>query len=284
MRRGEIIGTEISGPDDILYGELKLFQPGLDAGPRVNVDTILLAHFARFPDRAKAIELGCAHGAVSLIIAQRRRKRKAWFDSALKPGDGTAVCAARQIDAFDINPSLIELARKNAEINGLSGYVNFFTADLRNCRKNFEAGSYDAVVMNPPYDEAHKSRPSASDAMASALHGAQCSLADVAAAAKYLLDNRGKLFLVMRAKRTTELFSLLDRNNVRPKRLRAVHPRPGRAASVILVEAIRASADGLVIEPPLFILGHDGKYTEELLEAYKLDEKYSPSGEIRCRS
>jgi tRNA1(Val) A37 N6-methylase TrmN6 len=108
--------------------------------------------------------------------------------------------------------------------------------------------------------------------MASALHGASCGLADVVGAARYLLDNRGKFFLVMRAKRTAELFSLLSQYNVRPKRLRAVHPRPGKAASVVLVEAIRASGDGLVIEPPLFILGSDGKYTEDLLEAYRLGE------------
>jgi tRNA1(Val) A37 N6-methylase TrmN6 len=263
---------EFNAPDDILYGALKLFQPSLGAGPRVNVDTILLAHFARFPDRARAIELGCAQGAVSLIIAKRRRGRMEASGRAATP-----------IDACDINPSLIDLARKNAEINGLSREVNFFTSDLRDCRKNFRAGSYDAVVMNPPYDEPHKSRPSASEAMASALHGARCGLSDVASAAKYLLDNRGKLFLVMRAKRTAELFSLLDRNNVRPKRLRAVHPRPGLPASVVLVEAIRSSADGLVVLPPLFILGHDGKNTEDLLEAYRLDEKISTAGEITCR-
>jgi tRNA1(Val) A37 N6-methylase TrmN6 len=54
--------------------------------------------------------------------------------------------------------------------------------------------------------------------------------------------------------------------------MRAVHPKPGRAASVVLVEASRASGDGLVVEPPLFIYGADGNYTEELLDAYRLEE------------
>ena len=239
----------------------------------MNVDTILLAHYARLRGGIRAVEFGCAHGAVSLIIARRLKDGR--------EASGRAGAPFWPIDAFDINPSLIGLAKENAALNGLSGEVNFFTADLRECRDNFEAGSYDAVVMNPPYDEPDKSRPSPVGAMASALHWASCCLADVVGAARYLLKNGGKFFLVMRAKRTAELFSLLNQSNVRPKRLRVVHPRPGRAASVVLVEAVRASGDGLVIEPPLFILGSDGKYTPDLLEAYRLGETADCGGTAR---
>jgi tRNA1(Val) A37 N6-methylase TrmN6 len=271
MEEKKIAGGEKSGPDGILFGALKIFQPDEGTGPRVNVDTILLAHFARFPDRARAIELGCAQGAVSLIIAMRRKEKReirGVTAETMAGGPRADRRATRPIDAFDINPALIDLALENARLNGLSGEVNFFVSDLREHRENFEAGSYDAVVMNPPYDEPNRSRPSPNGAMASALHGASCALSDVVTAAKHLLNNRGKFFLVMRAKRAAELFSLLSQNNVRPKRLRAVHPRPGRAASVVLVEAVRSSGDGLIIEPPLFICGPDGKYTGELLEAY----------------
>jgi tRNA1(Val) A37 N6-methylase TrmN6 len=126
--------------------------------------------------------------------------------------------------------------------------------------------------MNPPYDEPGSSRPSPDAAMATAMHGEQCALEDVVACAKYLLRNGGKFFLVMRAGRLGELFCLLYRHNVKPKRMRAVHPKPDRGASVVLVEARRASGDGLAVEPPLFIYGADGNYTEELLNAYRLEE------------
>jgi tRNA1(Val) A37 N6-methylase TrmN6 len=161
--------------------------------------------------------------------------------------------------------------------------VSFFVSDLREHRKNFRAGTYDAVIMNPPYGEPLGSRPGPNEAMARAMHGESCTLADVAASARFLLRNGGKFFLVMRASRCAELFSLLNEKNVRPKRMRVVHPKPGREASVILVEAVRASGDGLTIEPPLFIYGTDGEYTEDLLDAYRTDE---PKGEARrpCRS
>jgi tRNA1(Val) A37 N6-methylase TrmN6 len=270
MRTKTVEHPEKSKPDDILNGTLKIFQPDEGAGPRVNVDTILLAHFARVPAYSRIIELGCAHGAISLILAKRRRQAK------------ERLASTPCIDALDIDPRLIELAEKNAEINGLSEDVSFFVSDLRAHRENFPAGTYDAVIMNPPYGEPRGCRPNSNEAMARAMHGESCSLADVVASAKFLLRNGGKFFLVMRASRCAELFGLLNERNVRPKRVRAVHPKPGREASVILVEATRASSDGLTMEPPLFIYGPDGKYTEDLLDAYRTGEP--DSEELRsCR-
>ncbi|MDR1471470.1 MAG: methyltransferase [Synergistaceae bacterium] len=236
-------------PNDILFGALKMFQPADGAGPRVNMDTVLLAHYARIKPRSRVVEMGCAHGAVSIILSRRT--------------------PSARIDAFDINRELIDMARENARLNSAGG-VSFFVSDLRGHRENFRPESYDAVVMNPPYDEPGRCRPSSDAAMASAMHGGACTLSEVVRCAKYLLRNRGKFFLVMRAKRIAELFSLLHEHNVRPKRFRMVHPKPGRDASVALVEAARASGDGVMAEPPLFVYGPDGEYTEQLLAAYRI--------------
>jgi tRNA1(Val) A37 N6-methylase TrmN6 len=249
--------AEMECPSDILYGALKIHQPAEGMGPRVNVDTVLLAHFANVRARSRVLEMGCAHGAVTLIMAKRKPYAK--------------------FEGFDIDPNLVDMAIRNAELNGMSGQVTFFVSDLREHRKNFDPESFDAVVMNPPYDERGRSRPSPSSAMAVAMHGEKCGLGDVASCAKYLLRNGGKFFLVIRAKRIGELFGLLNENNVRPKRVRAVHPKPDRQASVVLVEAVRASGEGMTFEPPLFIYGADGKYTEGLLDAYRL------GGETSCR-
>lgn len=254
-----MMNDDTAQTNDILYGELKMLQPPEGRGPRVNVDTVLLAHFARPKHRARVVEMGCAHGAIALIVARR------WAEAE----DGTPSPA---IDAFDINDELIDLARRNAELNGLTERVRFFQCDLRDVRSRFKAETYDAVIMNPPYDEPGTSRRSPSDAMAAAMHGTECSLADAVAAAKYLLKNGGRFYLVMRARRAAEMCALLESRNVRPKRMRAVHPKPGREASVVLVEAVRDGGSGLTIEPPLFICRDDGEYTDELLAAYRIDE------------
>ena len=61
-------GPSVKG-EAILYGFLDMIQP--EDGPRVNMDTVLLAGFAGLKNGERAIELGCAHGAVSLILAKR---------------------------------------------------------------------------------------------------------------------------------------------------------------------------------------------------------------------
>lgn len=250
---------------DILYGALKMRQPSEGNGPRVNVDTVLLASFARFTPSARVLEIGCAQGAITLILAKRRLIETAGMNRKMP-----------RIEGIDIQPGLVALARENAALNNLDDCVGFHVRDLREHRVHYEPGKFDAVVMNPPYDEQGRSRPGSSDAMTTAMHGSDCTLSDVIAASRYLLKNGGKLFLVIRAKRTAELFGLLNEANLRPKRMQAVHPKPDRDASVVLAEAVRASGDGMRIEPPLFIYGRDGEYTENLLAAYRLGDKPCP--------
>lgn len=251
--------------NDILYGELKMIQPDEKDGPRVNVDTILLSHFVRASAKAKIIEMGCAHGAIALILAERRAR--AFGERALHP-----------IDAFDIDHSLVDLAKQNAKLNGLESRVNFFCSDLREARQNFSVESYDVVVMNPPYDEEHSSRPSPEPARSSAFNGSSSTLEEVCGSAKFLLKNGGRFFLVMRARRLGELSHLLTSINLPPKRIKCVHPRPEKEASSVLVEAVRGGGSGVIVEHPLFICGGDGDYTKELLDAYRIDD----GGDCRC--
>ena len=239
---------------DLVNGAIRLIQPDEKSGLRVNVDTILLAHFTRPNAGEKILEIGCAHGAISLILAKR----------------GFAVTGV------DIRPDLIVLAQKNAALNGLR--AEFITADVREYKKIAPAQSFDRIVVNPPYDEAASSRVSPSNGRAAAMHGLCCTLEDIVKAAHYLLKNKGRLDIVMRADRIGQLFALLDKYKTPPKIMLCVHPKPQERASVALVEAMRSGAHGLVIEAPLFIRGDDGRETSELKEAYNIKESAS------CRS
>ena len=103
----------------LVNGALRLVQPDEKSGLRVNVDTILLAHFARPKAGERILEIGCAHGAISLILAKR---------GTLLPPRGFDVTGV------DIRPDLVELARANAESNGLK--AEFVAADVREYKKS----------------------------------------------------------------------------------------------------------------------------------------------------
>ena len=136
----------------LVNGALRLVQPDEKSGLRVNVDTILLAHFARPKAGERILEIGCAHGAISLILAKR--------GTLLSP-------RGFDVTGVDIRPDLVELARANAESNGLK--AEFVAADVREYKKIAPAQSFDRIVVNPPYDEAESSRRSPSDGRAAAL-------------------------------------------------------------------------------------------------------------------
>ncbi len=235
--------------DAILYGELMLWQP--EKGPRVSVDSVLLTAFSQVRPGERVLELGSAHGAVALLLARRF------------PESGS-------VEGLEIQPELVEVARKNARENGLEGRVAFRRGDLRQVRNIYPPQSFQVVVMNPPYDEPGKSRPSPHDAEATARHGLHCSLQDVVQAARYLIANRGRLFMVFRANRTAELCRILEESAIEPKRIRPVHPSPEKDASVVLVEGVRAGGVGVTIQPPLFIHDKNGDYTPSLLAAYSV--------------
>ena len=236
--------------DDILYGILKLWQP--KTGARVNVDTILLA---AFPDisvtrKGKYAELGAASGAVSLLLAKRFKNLS--------------------ITGYEIQKEAVELAKLNAIENELSTQVDFKEFDIRNYR-SIQAQSYDGIIVNPPYKSVESGRLSQKMEEATTRQETSCRLEDVVLASSWLLRHKGHFYCVFTANRMAELMHLLVHNNLEPKRMRYIHPKPQRTASVFLLEAVKNGGIGLSIEPPLYIYDENGEYTEELKKAYTLD-------------
>lgn len=71
-------------------------------------------------------------------------------------GSGCIGCALAEalpksrVVLADISPEAMALARRNAERNGLSGRVNFLSADVMKAPPMM-TGSFDLIVSNPPY-------------------------------------------------------------------------------------------------------------------------------------
>ena len=237
--------------DDILYGKLKLWQP--DEGPRVSMDTVLLAAYVRLKPRCESsfVELGAASGAVSLMLALRFPKKF-------------------RILGLEIQPELEQLAQRNRLESGLSESVSFRRMDFREYR-SMPAGSFDGVVVNPPYEEEGRGRKSLSETVSIARQNVCCTLQDAVEAASWLLKNKGKFFSVFRADRMAEFLALVVGKKLEPKRIRLVYPKMGDKANLFLVESLKGGGPGLIVEPPLFVHDATGNYTSELLRAYELE-------------
>ncbi|HUN58575.1 MAG TPA: methyltransferase, partial [Candidatus Binataceae bacterium] len=115
--------------DTILGGTLTIVQPA--NGYRFAIDSILLARFADVRPRDRVLELGAGCGVISIAIAATR--------------------APRQIVALELQPKLVELITRNAALNNCDN-LTAIQADLRRRTiRGLKAGSFDAIVANPPY-------------------------------------------------------------------------------------------------------------------------------------
>ncbi len=233
--------------NDLLYGALKLEQPL--RGYRVNMDSVLLAAFARIRTGDRVFELGCGSGAVLLILGWRY------------PDLGS-------LKGIEIQEEMAQMAVRNAVRNGMEDRISIVTGDLRNLRSGGEGGFCTVVVGNPPYDEKNRSRPSPVSGQAVSRHGAACTLEDVLAGASRSLARKGRFYTVFRASRLGELLGGLLKVQLQPKRIRMVHPDPASEATVVLVESAKEGGPGMVVEPPLWIRDRRGAFSPEYLFAY----------------
>ena len=228
---------------------LKLIQPAV--GPRVNMDTVLLASWVKKTrGNAKFLEAGCAMGAVSLLLASKFTKNF-------------------HITGLDIQDELIKMANTNAQNNKLSDRANFVAGDLRD-RNLFQRESFDGIVINPPYSSVKAGHESNDSSRSTARLEVSCTPDDVGEFAFRSLKSRGKLFAVFASARLDVFMNAMAKHKIIPKRLKPVYPKIDCNSGIFLIECVKNGGEGLVLMPPLIIRNGDNNYTKELLDAYRI--------------
>lgn len=108
------------------------------------------------------------------------------------------------VTGIDIQPAAVALAERAAAENRLTDRLTFQSIDLRQVRQHFSTGSFDLVVCNPPYYPPASGKVSGDSARRTARSETEASLADICAAASYLLRWGGKFCLVHKPERLTD--------------------------------------------------------------------------------
>ncbi len=231
--------------DSILGNRIKVLQNR--KGYRFAIDSVLLARFvAPHISQAEVVELGAGNGVVSLMMA--------------------ILGKPQHIQALELQPSLLSLARRNVALNGLDPIITIQEHDIRRIPMELPSRSCDWVVANPPYYEIAKGRVSPDSERALARHELTCTMDNVLAAMNHLVRRDGRIAMVHRAGRVGEIFTTLHKYEMEVTRLRMVHPDQQSPGELVLIEAgrrIGRTGYRQVVHPPLFLHGKDGEYTEE---------------------
>src|SRR5262249_14156260 len=218
--------------DAILGGRLQLKQKR--RGHRVGHDAVLLAAAAGGVPGEHAVDLGAGVGAAGLALAVR------------VPGISVTL--------VEIAPELAALAEETARRNGLAERVRTVALDVGAPARAFAAaglgpGSAARVLMNPPFNDPARARPSPDPGRRLA-HADEASLDTWVRCAARLLRPSGTFALIWRADGLADVLRALSAGfgaiAVLP-----VHPRPDAPAIRILVRAEKGSGAPLVLLPGL---------------------------------
>ena len=215
---------------------------------KLGTDCVLLADFAVISGRAKGIDLGCASGAIGLLMMTENKKIS--------------------MTGLEILESAANLAEENMSVNNLSDRSEIICGDIRDHRKLFKSGSFDFAVSNPPYYSSASGYVSPKEDKAGARSEISCSLDDICSAASYLCRTGGSFFMVYKPERLAEALRVMSEKGLEPKRLRLVCSDVSKPPSLVLIEAKRGGKPGLKIESSLFLNDPDGSESEECRRIY----------------
>ena len=219
--------------DDLVRGDMKIIQrPDQFC---FSLDSILAAHYVSIRKKDRIADLGTGTGVIALLLS---------------------TLGGEDITAFEINPVMVDLARRN--VNG----------NNRNVKELYPTGSFDSVVVNPPYREIGTGRMNHCEGVASASYELNVTLEDIFHTAQYLLKYGGRLTMIHRADRLVDLITLGRRYKMEAKRIRPVYARIGASAVRVLLEFRYGGHTELILEPPLLIHNTNGSYTQEIMEIY----------------
>lgn len=232
--------------DRLLDGRVILRQPR--DGFRAGIDSVLLAAAVPAIDGVMVLEPGAGVGAAALCLAAR------------VPG-----C---RIAGLELQPELVRLGRENIQLNGAETVVQMTEGDLTQPPAHLTPGSFDHVMMNPPFLAAGRVHaPTDPSRAASHVEGA-AGLADWLDFALKMLRPKGSVTLIHRADRLDEALAALTgvTGEIVVFPLWPGHGSSGQAGKPAKRVIIRARKDIRAptrLAPGLVLHQDDGSYTTE---------------------
>ena len=234
------------GVDDLQLNGLKLIQK--QQGFRFGVDAVLLSHFANIKSRHRVIDLCTGTGIVPFLAYGKY--------------------APKEVIGLEIQEDMVEMANRSSLLNDTTDIVKFIHGDLKDKSLLDSLGKFDVLTVNPPYKLNNAGIINPNDKLAIARHEVMCTLEDVIIASRRLLKDNGRMFIVHRPERLADIFVLMRKHKIEPKRVRMVQPNTKKAPNIVLVEGQRDGGAFLKWEETLYVYDDNGNYSEEIDRIY----------------
>lgn len=214
------------------------------------MDAVLLSGFARIRKGDHVLDMGTGTGIIPILLKSKTK--------------------GEHFTGLEIQEECADMATRSVQYNGLESAVDIVCGDIKEAAGIFGAASFDVVTSNPPYMIGAHGLQNPYMAKAIARHEVLCTLEDVVSQASKVLKDRGRFFMVHRPFRLAEIFSVLTRYKLEPKRMQLVYPYIDREPNMVLIEALKGGNSRIMVEKPLIVYEKPGVYTKDILEIYDM--------------
>lgn len=233
--------------DDLQYKNLKIIQN--EMGFCFGIDSVLLSDFAKKIKRnAKVIDLGTGTGIIPILLCGKTELKR--------------------IVGVEVQKEVFDLANRNIKLNNLENKFEVINENIKNLKNIYEYGSFDVVVTNPPYKKENTGIKNLNNKKLISRHEITANLEDFVEISKYLLKDRGRIYMVHRPERLVDILFLMRKNKLEPKKIKFVYSNVNTEPKLVLIEAVKNAKPFLQIEKNLYIYNENGEYTDEILKIY----------------
>ena len=213
------------------------------------IDAVLLSNYAYVKRGETVLDIGTGTGVIPILL--------------------TAKTEGRHFTGLEIQEESAEMAERSVRLNGLSDKIDIICGDICKAREFIEPQSVNVITSNPPYMINEHGLLSENREKAIARHEILCTFEDIARESGRILKEGGRIYLIHRPFRLTDIFESLRRYHLEPKRLRLVQSYVDKEPSMVLIEAIKGGRARLHVERPLIIYERQGVYTKEVYHFYE---------------
>lgn len=244
----EIILKENERIDDLELENLKIIQN--KNGFCFGMDSVLLSDFAKeITNNSKVIDLGTGTGILPILLSAKTKDTK--------------------FVGIEIQQEVAEMANRSVYLNNLQDRIEIINDNIKNLKNKYNTCTFDAVISNPPYKKEGTGKINLQESKIISRHEITANLEDFIEISKYLLKDKGSLYLVHRPERLVDILYILRKYKLEPKKMKIISSHINDEPNLVLIKAVKNAKPFLKIEKPLYIYENDGTYTKQVLKIYQ---------------
>ncbi len=212
------------------------------------MDAVLLSSFANVKRGEQALDLGTGTGIIPILLEAKTK--------------------GEHFTGLEIQKESADMATRSVAYNNLNDKIDIVNGDIKEAAKLFGPASFDVVTTNPPYMNDNHGIKNPDLPMAIARHEILCSLEDVIREGAKVLKENGRFYMVHRPFRLVEIFSLMTKYRLEPKRMKLVYPYVDKEPNMVLIEGLKGGKSMIKVEKPLIVYKAPNVYTGEIYDVY----------------